>query len=262
MTGVLEGQTILVTRPQEQAAPLVEAITQQGGTAIVCPSLDIVPLEIETVCRVGKGTPCSPLADAEPVVLFNSANAVRYGVPLLRQDWPTFETEALIIAQGPATQAALEAAGLSGSITPPAPYDSEAVLRLACWQQPARPVLLVRGRGGRVWLREALQARGHPVSSLEVYERRAAEIDFEKVLGASATNINVIISTSLESLQALYQQTTGVWRTWLLARNLLVISSGMADLARQLGFANSLLVADNASTSAILAALEKQSIIK
>ena len=41
--GPLAGRTIVVTRPQAQAAPLVEAIVAAGGTPLIFPLLEISP---------------------------------------------------------------------------------------------------------------------------------------------------------------------------------------------------------------------------
>ena len=41
--GPLAGRTIVVTRPQAQAAPLAEAIVAAGGTPLIFPLLEISP---------------------------------------------------------------------------------------------------------------------------------------------------------------------------------------------------------------------------
>ena len=43
-TGPLAGRTIVVTRPREQATPLAGAIAAEGGTPLIFPLLEILPV--------------------------------------------------------------------------------------------------------------------------------------------------------------------------------------------------------------------------
>lgn len=80
------------------------------------------------------------------------------------------------IAVGSGTAAALTRAGLTDIVVPPQGNDSEAVLALPLWRQlpPQAEILLVRGSGGRDWLRQQLSAQGFQVACADIYRRRPA----------------------------------------------------------------------------------------
>lgn len=66
-------------------------------------------------------------------------------------------------------------------ICPAAGNDSEAVSALPVWDtlKPGASVLIIRGRGGREWLRNTLNQRGFQVSVAEVYFRRPQTPDWQ-----------------------------------------------------------------------------------
>ena len=76
--GPLAGRTVVVTRPQAQAAPLAEAIAAAGGLPLVFPLLEISPAAdaqplAEAVARL----------DEYAVAVFISPNAVDYALPAM-----------------------------------------------------------------------------------------------------------------------------------------------------------------------------------
>ena len=85
VVGPLAGRTIVVTRPQAQAAPLAAAISAAGGTPLVFPLLEISP-----------AADPQPLAEAAArlaeyaVAAFVSPNAVEHALPVLlaHGTWP------------------------------------------------------------------------------------------------------------------------------------------------------------------------------
>ena len=68
----LSGLSVLVTRPQSQAAPLADAIRQLGGEAVLFPSIAIEAL-------------APPVVDSASLVIFISSNAVEHGMSRLRK---------------------------------------------------------------------------------------------------------------------------------------------------------------------------------
>lgn len=69
--------------------------------------------------------------------------------------------------------------------------------------------------------------------------------------------LDIIISTSGESLENLLSMVGNSGREWLLNQQLLVISERVATLAKQLGFKRSALVAKSASDDEIVAMICK-----
>ncbi|MBL8406120.1 MAG: uroporphyrinogen-III synthase, partial [Dechloromonas sp.] len=159
-SGPLAGRTIVVTRPQAQAAPLAEAIAAAGGSPLIFPLLEIAP-----------ASDPQPLADAVnrladyALAVFISPNAVDHALPAIleRGSWPT---TLLPAAVGQGTVRALAAHGVTGCIAPTERFDSEALLELAALADErvaGRRVAIFRGDGGRELLADTLRERGATV---------------------------------------------------------------------------------------------------
>jgi len=155
----LAGIGVLVTRAVHQAGELVAAIEQHGGTPILFPTIEILARDATAdATRL-------PQAD---IVIFVSSNAVQYGLP--------FAGDAQIAAVGPATAAAIEAAGRRVDIIARNGFDSEHLLATAQLQHVAgKTITIIRGQDGRELLGDTLLQRGARISYLAVYERRLAE---------------------------------------------------------------------------------------
>ena len=135
----LKGIGVLVTRPEHQAGHLCQLIEAEGGAAVRYPALAIRPRPDRAAVRAAVGP-----VDRYDLVIFVSANAVRFGADILgeRRDTP-------IAAIGQATAAALNAAGYRVSMMPAEGADSESLLRLPqLAHMSGQRVLIVRGTGG------------------------------------------------------------------------------------------------------------------
>jgi uroporphyrinogen-III synthase len=162
--GGLAGVGVLVTRPEHQAEPLVAAIEAAGGRAIRFPAIEVAPLAAATIEAEAAG-----LHDPD-IAIFVSANAVRYGLG--------HAVAPCIAAVGPATAAAIEAAGAQVNIRPQAGFDSEHLLAEPEFEDVAGKVVrIIRGESGRELLAETLRKRGATVEYLAVYSRRAPQPD-------------------------------------------------------------------------------------
>ena len=150
----LAGVGVLVTRPREQAAELTAAIESHGGTALLLPVMEIVPCDASRVART--------LPDPD-ITVFVSVNAVGHGIG---------HAAGRIAAVGPATAAALEAAGRKVDIVPAAGFDSEHLLaEPELTDVTGRTIRIIRGQRGRELLAEKLRERGARVDYLPVYDR-------------------------------------------------------------------------------------------
>lgn len=154
----LAGTGVLVTRPAHQAGELVDAITAAGGKAHLFPVMDI------------RGRDASELEadiarlESPDIVVFVSANAVRHGVAALPQEGAT------VVAIGPATAAALAAAGIPVDVVPVGAADTEALVgERGLASVDGRVVTIVRGETGRELLGRTLQQRGARVQYLPAY---------------------------------------------------------------------------------------------
>ena len=171
----LFGARVLVTRPREQAEPLVEALRAAGAEARAIPMLRIEPA----------GDPAAIAAalaalDDYDAVLLSSANAVRelarraaaLGVALAGRR-PRF------LCVGPATARAAEAAGLPVAALPEARFDAEGLFEALAALLPVagRRFLLPRAEGGREILAERIAEAGGRADSLVLYRSAAPDLD-------------------------------------------------------------------------------------
>ena len=190
----LQGVGVLVTRPRAQAAELVAAIEEHGGTAFCFPVIDIKALDTTVVSAAATAL---PQAD---IVIFISRNAVEYGLQ--------YTSGGLIAAIGPATAAAVEAAGQIVDIQSAGGYDSEHLLAEPEFKDVAgKEIRIIRGDTGRELLANELAGRGAIVSYLSVYERRLPVVDGGMLASLEARwrqgDIAIVTVMSVQSLHNL-----------------------------------------------------------
>lgn len=245
----LAALTFFITRPAPQAQNLCANIEILGGNCIVFPTLEISPLpELQSLL-----TPTlSRLANIDKVI-FLSANAVRLVMPY----WPNSCKTPQVFAIGPGTAKALAEFRIESSIPKTEAFHSEGLLSLLEQQVVAgQQIVIFSGLNGRMLLADTLKARKARVQQVALYQRTMPRVDFQAHSSHwQLRTIALIISTSSESLRNLWRMAGNQGQSWLRNQRLLVISPSMAELARELGFLFSPLIAANASDSAILEAL-------
>lgn len=227
----LEGKSILVTRPAEQAAGLAERIRAAGGNPIVFPALEIRDLE-----------DLRPLAalierlDEFDLAIFISPSAVEKAMNLIaaRRALPA---RLAVAALGPGSVRALARFGVRNVIAPVGRFDSEALLaRPELAAVSGKRVVIFRGEGGRELLGETLRARGARVEYAECYRRAAPERDAGPLLRAWARGeVHAVTVTSSEGLHNLYEMLGALGRTWLRSTPLFAPHPKIAEAARALG---------------------------
>lgn len=197
----LAGRTIVVTRPEAQAAGLCEGIAARGGRALRFPVLGIAPPDDDSALRA-----VAQRLDEFDIAFFVSPNAVEHALrPLLAwRDWPA----ALAVATvGGGSQHALQRMGFEHVIAPVSGFDTEAVLALPEFSAPAvrgRRVVVFRGDGGRDLLGEELTRRGAEVEYVTVYHRFCPAADCAPLLDAArAGRLDAIVLTSSEGVRNL-----------------------------------------------------------
>jgi len=246
----LTGIGVLVTRPEHQASHLCQLIEAEGGAAVRYPALVIKPRSDRAAVRAAIGP-----ADRYDLVVFVSANAVRYGADILDQgrDRP-------VAAIGQATALALNAAGYRVTLMPDEGADSESLLALPQLAHLAgQRVLIVRGTGGRDLLQEVMSARGAQVQHAEVYIREAAYPSMERKAEIETLwrqgGISVYTATSVELLEALVGIVTPRCRELMHSTALVTGSNRVAEAASRLGIGSPILLADSPDDIALVGAL-------
>ncbi len=231
--GPLAGLTVVVTRPRRQGAATAKALRAAGAEAIELPVLDITPLPASIDATL--------LARAS-LVIFVSANAVEYGLDVLRRAGG-IPPGARMAAIGEATMRALNDAGFAYVVSPQQSIDSEALLAMPQLQGSevnGQHVILIRGKsesGGRRVLEAELAARGARVTVLECYERRDTLppiAPLQQLVGSLRNDI-AVMALSVETLESLLN-VFALQSNWLRATWLLVPNARVAAAARTRGF--------------------------
>ena len=246
----LHGVGVLVTRPEQQAMPLCRLLEAQGANTFRLAAVEIQPLgnRRDMAARLG------PLTDFD-VIIFTSANAVRFGASLLDQ-----KRDLSLAAQGPATARALNQAGYRVAVQPSETFDSESLLRHPRLENPVgRRILIIKGSSGRPFLEQELRARGAEVVAVDVYRRvpaapsDAALADLLDRFTAGA--LQVIAATSLEIAGNLLKVATPGLRSEFERAHWLVPGERVAAGVRDLGLSAPLLRAESAEDQDLVTAL-------
>ena len=232
----LQGLTLVVTRPPAQAAHTATVLRDAGAEVIEFPVLDITPIEVSLASR--------ELASASDLI-FVSANAVTYGVPVLQRAGGISATTQLF-AIGRATAAALADAGFKDVVSPQQSVDSEGLLALPQLRAvEGRHIIVVKGQsdlGGRRLLEQALAARGARVTMLDCYRRAplvpdlAAREMFRRSLASG--NVHACFALSVETLDSLIDIFSSMDILPQSRMVLLIPNARVGDAARGRGFDN------------------------
>jgi len=228
----LNNITVLNTRPYHQAAPLSKQIVDLGGKVIDFPTMEIIPIKCEH---------CS--WSHIDIAIFTSANAV-----CLKPN-EIIPAEVTVIAIGPGTAARL-AAHTTVALIIPESFNSEGLLALPILEKVNdKKLVIFCGENPRPLLKDTLTERNANVTVKLCYRRVLPKYTEKQKATVLNTSFDIIISTSLESLQNLFSLQSRV--STMLNTTLLVISPKMKCLAEQLGWKH-VIVAANASDHAIL----------
>lgn len=231
MTGTLEGLTILVTRPLEQAKRAARAIEAAGGVAFVFPTIEIQPAPdrttlIEQIDRL----------DAFDWAIFVSANAVDASLPLILQR-RALPRGLRFAAVGNATAAALAGFGVHDVIAPADRHDSEGLLALAEMRAVRGcRIVIFRGASGRELIADTLTERGAEVEYAVCYRRVRPEADSRALQRRwRAGQIHAVSAMSAESLTNLCAMIDATTRELLAQTPVFVPHERIAAAARALG---------------------------
>lgn len=167
---------LVLTRPAAQAGAWIQALAELGVPAVSWPLIAIGPApEADAPGRAWQQLAGTDLA------FFASPNAVAalFAARPPGAAWPAHTWAATV---GPGSAAALGEAGVPPAriLTPAgdaSQFDSEALWPLIERHGPwhGRPVLLLRGQGGREWLGDRFAEAGALVQAIGVYSRCAPQ---------------------------------------------------------------------------------------
>ncbi len=250
MKTTLNGLKVLVTRPVHQAKKLAQLIEQQGGEAIMFPTIAIKPVKHLAVIKKS----LENIAYYQWLI-FISVNAVKFVQQVNNGKLDTFK-QANIIAIGAATAKALETIGLEVDLIPKTGFTSEALLMMPSLQAiSGQRFLIIRGQGGRETLANILKQRGAKVDYLEVYKRvKPTPINEMMVIALiKQKKLDAITITSGEALNNLMTLLMGrIIVSLLFEIPLIVISTRIKNIALEIGFKHVLVSASPADTAIIM----------
>lgn len=252
-TKPLNGITIAITRPIDQAKKLSALITAAGGTPVLFPLIEITAL--------------SDYSQFEAVIqdineydwaIFISSNAVQNGMPrLVNLGIPEHLQFSAI---GPVTASELQSFGVNQVLTPSSHiqdgdvskvrFDSETLLALPEMQaMNNKKVMIFRGIGGRDVLAETLKARGATVTFAECYQRINPQTNCDLLANLyNEQKLHGIVITSSEAMRHLLDLAGNA--EWLKNITLFVNHARIAELPLEMGLKVS--VADAPGDEAML----------
>lgn len=172
MNSALTGKTILVTRPPEQASPLVSLLEQEGATVLLQPMIEIKPPTDWSLCD----HLLSDLSTCDWLV-FSSQNGVHYFFERFLQRYGNGfdcgnhlrDFGIRIAAMGPATAAAVGQYNAFVDCVPEKYCAEGMIASLSTEARQRKRFVLVRGDRGRPILSEELIRLGGNVSQIPVY---------------------------------------------------------------------------------------------
>jgi uroporphyrinogen-III synthase len=224
----LKGIGIAITRPVDQAEKLAALITEAGGTPILFPLIEIMPLtdysQFEAVISE---------IDSYDWAIFISSNAVQNGMPrLLKHGIPT---KLKFAAIGPVTASELQGFGVANVLVPNDRFDSESLLALPEMTNVAgKKVMIFRGVGGREILAETLKTRGAQITFAECYQRINPQANCDLLAQLyTEKKLHGIVVTSSEAMRHLLDLAGS--SDWLKHVTLFVNHARIAELPLQLG---------------------------
>jgi uroporphyrinogen-III synthase len=238
---ILEGATIVVTRPAGTSAAILKRVKTLGGYALALPGLALRAAP-ERLSRIANG--------AFDAWIFASPAAVRFGIDVV----PGRPARVRAYAVGTGTARALARHGIRAAI-PADRADSEGVLALADLKRVrGQRIALVGAPGGLDRIAPTLRRRGAEVEAIHVYRRvppRLTRRHFEALTAAKDPLITLLSSgEALDNLVALLPPPL-IER---LRRQVIVVSSArLAGIARENGF-EEIVQARSAAPADLLAA--------
>ncbi|MDF1589500.1 MAG: uroporphyrinogen-III synthase [Gammaproteobacteria bacterium] len=231
----LNGLKIVVTRPEQQAQALCEAITINGGEAIVFPVIDIATLPVKD-WMPGR-------LDQYDMLIFVSRNAVSLFVEALSE---SISEQIQLVAVGDGTADTIRSYGLKVAIQPDSIAGSEGLLAMPALDDVAgKTIGIVKGKGGRELLADSLIARGANIGYIEVYERVISSPSASQ--RQQALTSDCIVCTSVAGVENLCQ-ILGEDIKFLFDKPLVVVSERIKTVADKLGFQRIMVTHDVSDT--------------
>ncbi|MBM4226846.1 MAG: uroporphyrinogen-III synthase [Gammaproteobacteria bacterium] len=252
MSQPLEGYMVMVTRPEEQAHGLIDAIKARGGRVVFAPMIAIEPVASSDVQQALASL------DTYDAIIFISRNAAEIGLRQIAAAGARL-TRQSVFAVGVGTASRLHELGIAEVHAPRSEFSSEGLLKLlglSAHEINGKRVLIVRGVGGRELLAHALQQRGALVDYCEVYERRVPSALLGSVLKAHGVSVpDIVVVTSPEALTNLADKIDQEGLQNMFDVPIMVAGHRAAQEVDRLGFSLEPVVVENPGDASVVEAL-------
>ena len=248
----------MITRPAHQAGTLSDYIQAAGGMSFLFPTLEVKAAELSSQDKEKIEN-----INQYDIIIFISPNAVDRGLHHLQSISPLPQHIQLATIGKGSAHALRTQLGKQPDICPKENFNSEGLLATDALQNITdKRILIIRGNGGREYLKQTLQQRGAFVDYLTVYQRIKPATDSTNLVQYLQNNqIAVIVITSAESLKNLVELTPEKVTLKLLDLPLLLINKRLIDVANKAGFNNKLFVSAGASDKAIFETLKENNLL-
>lgn len=243
---------IMITRPTHQAGQLAQGIKAAGGKPFLCPTLEILPVELKQ-----KDKNIIQHISNYDIIIFISPNAIEYGFNHILAITELPEQILLATIGQSSAKILNNKIGKYPDIVPEENFNSEGLLATkSMLNAENKHILIVRGNTGRDHLKQTLEQRGAKVDYLCTYQRikpKTVTSDLEQYLQNKL--IAAIVITSGESLKNLVKMVPEKIRNIVFETPLILINNRLLDIAKNFGFTGQLYVTKTASDEAIIKTL-------
>jgi uroporphyrinogen III methyltransferase/synthase len=225
----LFGQTILVTRPADQAESLAAPLRDLGATVLMQPAIEVGPLD--DWADVDKAIDS---LDRSDVIVFCSQNGVRYFLSRLIESGKDVRAlaEVQIAAVGSKTAQTLNEFHLQADIVPP-DFRAESLAKQLAPIAAGKRISIIRASRGHDVLADALASAGAEVAQVAAYRHSdVPQADSEILELAQAGKIDWITVTSSATAESLVK----LFGDSLKQSKLASLSPVTSESLRDLGF--------------------------
>ena len=261
----MSAQTIIVTRPADQARQLIKLLSASlKNDALVKFGKQDLPqiLSLPLLTIVPKGDEprdaqtdsltdyiATALKDAD-LAIFVSPNAIECTMRLLGRSWQEFSKKNIPIGvMGGSSKFALQHHGIGLEKIPTTillpetneHWDSEGLwkeLQSLDWNWSERKVVIFKGDGGRDWLADTLVASGATVKAISVYARAPLDIDSSAWDAIHKIDFaqSLWLLTSSEAVRYLGEVINDQFTQTLLSASAICPHQNIGEAAKRIGF--------------------------
>lgn len=192
----LHGKRIVVTRAQEQAASLVDALSALGADVLAIPTIRIEPLpDLSQLDRALQRL------DRYRWIIFTSVNGVAVFAERMAAQGAALPAGVQVAAVGESTADALRAVGIQPSFVP-VTYIAEAIVN-GVRDVGGAAILLPQAEIARDTLRNRLADRGAQVDAIPIYQTLPAPLSAD-ALAALRQGVDLLTFTSGSTVRNLH----------------------------------------------------------